>query len=156
MCTNKSRPPKLIVRCYLRGDAAILENALAKGEVTWQGVIKNTEYLGFDNTIKRILGSWFRRWVKVSTGRTDSEPGRRHPAATTTAVNRRYNPVDGEMLSEDDGSDFFGPAPLLPRRKSEADTLNVTASSPREDKDQAMEGVEESVDAEVTSLMQGL
>ena len=156
MCKSKSRAQKLILGCYLRGDAAILENALAKGEVTWQGVIKNTEYLGFDNTIKRILGSWFRRWVKVSTGRTGSEPGSRHSAAITTAVNRRYNPVDGEMLSEDDGSDFFGPAPPIQRRKSEADTLDVSASSPRGDIDQAMEGVEESVDAEVTSLMRGL
>lgn len=93
----------------------------------------------------------------MSTGRTESnEPGRRHSAATTTAVNRRYNPVDGEILSEDDGSDFFGPAPPISRRRSEADTLDVIAASPRATKDQGMEGVEESVDAEVTSLMQGL
>lgn len=123
-----------------RGDASVLETALARGEVTWQGVVKNTEYLGFDNAIKRILGSWFRRWVKVSAGRTSSQ-GRAQ--STTAVVQRRRSGNDCDMQSEDD-ADFFGPAVSMPRRRSENNAP-------------VMEGVDESADAEVVvNLMQGL
>lgn len=135
-----------------RGDASVLETALARGEVTWQGVVKNTEYLGFDNAIKRILGSWFRRWVKVSAGRTSSQ-GRAQ--STTAVVQRRRSGNDCEMQSEDD-ADFFGPAVSMPRQRSEN---NATVLSPSGTGAQTpvMEGVDENADAEVVvNLMQGL
>jgi hypothetical protein len=135
-----------------RGDASVLETALARGEVTWQGVVKNTEYLGFDNAIKRILGSWFRRWVKVSAGRTSSQ-GRAQ--STTAVVQKRRSGNDCDMQSEDD-ADFFGPAVSMPRRRSEN---NATVLSPSGTGAQTpvMEGVDENADAEVVvNLMQGL
>jgi hypothetical protein len=58
--------PELIFR---RGDAQGLETALSKGIVTWQGVVKNIDYLGLDDGIKRVIGKWWRRWVKVAVGR---------------------------------------------------------------------------------------
>lgn len=131
--------------CLNRGDASVLETALARGEVTWQGVVKNTEYLGFDNAIKRILGSWFRRWVKVSGGRQTR-------AQSDAAIIGRMKSGKGGEMSDDD-ADFFGPASAMPRRRSENNVI-VQASSAQEP---AMEGVVENVDAEVVAdMMQGL
>ena len=115
--------------------------------------MKNTEYLGFDNAIKRILGSWFRRWVKVSAGRTNSNPQGR-AQSDAAVIERRRSGNDCEMQSEDD-ADFFGPAIAMPRRRSE-DNATVLSPSAQTSKEPLMEGVEEAVDAEVANMMQGL
>nr|XP_019011802.1 uncharacterized protein I206_03908 [Kwoniella pini CBS 10737]OCF50583.1 hypothetical protein I206_03908 [Kwoniella pini CBS 10737] len=39
-------------------------HCLSKGLVTWQGVIRNIEYLSLDNEIKLLAGKWWKRWVK--------------------------------------------------------------------------------------------
>jgi hypothetical protein len=41
---------------------------------TWQGVVKNIEYLALDDSIKRVMGKWWRTWVKTDVGRTSSAP----------------------------------------------------------------------------------
>ncbi|WVR09298.1 hypothetical protein IAU60_006363 [Kwoniella sp. DSM 27419] len=45
-------------------DADHFNHCLSKGMVTWQGVIRNIEYLSLDNEIKLLAGRWWKRWVK--------------------------------------------------------------------------------------------
>lgn len=52
----------------------MLERALNTGLCTWQGLVRNIEYLGMDDSIKRVMGKWWRRWVKTDVGRRGSEP----------------------------------------------------------------------------------
>lgn len=40
--------------------------------VEWQGVVKNVHYLGMDDNVKRVLGKWWRKWVKTDEGRARS------------------------------------------------------------------------------------
>jgi hypothetical protein len=55
---------------------------------TWQGVVKNIEYLALDDSIKRVMGKWWRTWVKTDVGRRSStsaledEEGRVGPATS--------------------------------------------------------------------------
>lgn len=52
-----------------RGDVGSLEKVLSKSMVTWQGIVKNIEYLSLDDSIKRVMGKWWRTWVKTDVGR---------------------------------------------------------------------------------------
>ncbi|WVQ72677.1 hypothetical protein IAR50_002237 [Cryptococcus sp. DSM 104548] len=45
-------------------DAEHFNHCLTKGTVTWQGIIRNIEYLGLDPEIKHLAGKWWKRWVK--------------------------------------------------------------------------------------------
>ncbi|WVF67694.1 hypothetical protein IAT40_002453 [Kwoniella sp. CBS 6097] len=45
-------------------DVDHFNHCLSKGLVTWQGVIRNIEYLALDNEIKLLAGKWWKRWVK--------------------------------------------------------------------------------------------
>jgi hypothetical protein len=53
----------------------MLERALNTGLCNWQGLVRNIEYLGMDDSIKRVMSKWWRRWVKTDVGRQGSEPG---------------------------------------------------------------------------------
>lgn len=53
----------------------MLERALNTGLCNWQGLVRNIEYLGMDDSIKRVIGKWWRRWIKTDVGRRGSEPG---------------------------------------------------------------------------------
>jgi hypothetical protein len=35
-------------------------------------VVKNVHYLGMDDNVKRVLGKWWRKWVKTDEGRARS------------------------------------------------------------------------------------
>nr|XP_018261802.1 uncharacterized protein I303_06247 [Kwoniella dejecticola CBS 10117]OBR83960.1 hypothetical protein I303_06247 [Kwoniella dejecticola CBS 10117] len=48
-------------------------HCLSKGLVTWQGVIRNIEYLSLDNEIKLLAGKWWKRWVRP-TEATERRP----------------------------------------------------------------------------------
>lgn len=46
---------------------------------TWQGVVKNIEYLALGDNIKRVMGKWWRTWVKTDVGRRLSESATARP-----------------------------------------------------------------------------
>ena len=48
-----------------RGDANVVEDALSRGLVSWKGLVHNIDYLDLDDPIKRIVGRWWRKWVKA-------------------------------------------------------------------------------------------
>ncbi|KAJ9125828.1 hypothetical protein QFC24_002612 [Naganishia onofrii] len=84
------------------GDSSHLEEALARGHVSWQGLIKNIEYLELDNRIRRVLGSWWRRWVKVTPGRRISSAGVAAATASQQRRKRSANSTYSEAISDDD------------------------------------------------------
>ena len=45
------------------GDTSVLEDALQRQVIRWDGLARNVEYLGMPEEIKRFLGRWFRRWL---------------------------------------------------------------------------------------------
>lgn len=53
----------LLVHYMYFGDTRTLENALRTGTVTWEGCVRNVEYLGLREEIKRFLGRWWRVWI---------------------------------------------------------------------------------------------
>lgn len=115
----------------LRGDSSHLEEALARNHVTWQGLIKNIEFLGLDNRLKRVLGSWWRRWVKVAPGRRGSASG----VAAATASQARRKRSAASTLSHDPASDdeedeipFYDP--LVARTVDRSDSIVPANPSP--------------------------
>lgn len=85
-----------------RGHSPTVESALSGGHVSWQGIVKNIEYLGLDDSIKKVIGIWWRRWVKVEAGRGESGDGKTVPAANV-GLRRRSETRDENM--SDDGVD---------------------------------------------------
>ena len=43
----------------------MVDEALCRGLVSWTGLVQCIDYLDLDNTIKKIVGSWWRRWIKT-------------------------------------------------------------------------------------------
>jgi hypothetical protein len=60
------RLPGIVDKCAdNRGDACMVEDALSRGHVSWQGLVHDIDYLDLDDPIKRIVGRWWRKWVKT-------------------------------------------------------------------------------------------
>ncbi|CAE6422702.1 unnamed protein product [Rhizoctonia solani] len=53
----------LLVHYLYFGDTRTIENALRSGTITWEGCVRNVEYLGLRDEIKRFLGRWWRLWI---------------------------------------------------------------------------------------------
>ncbi|KAI5453160.1 hypothetical protein NCC49_006188 [Naganishia albida] len=145
------------------GDSSNLEEALARNHVTWQGLIKNIEYLGLDNRIKRVLGSWWRRWVKVTPGRRESASG--VAAATASQARRKRSAastLSHDPVSDDEDEELPFEDPLVARTVSRNDSPVMTNSLPAQVSRQAeglgIKNAEVSpVDtAEVAKMMDGL
>lgn len=58
--------PHLIYYMYF-GSFAHIEDSLQKGTLTWQGVVRNVEYLGMRVEIKAALGRYHRIWMKPTS-----------------------------------------------------------------------------------------
>lgn len=158
--------------CFVseRGNASAIENALARNQITWQGLVKNVEYLGLNNAIKRVLGSWWRRWVKVSAGRTGSGSGDGRtglkggnrdgqPPGTGNAHKRNLSKMDVE--NEDGGTDEEeeGQSGNTRARVGGLAASRETSVDPpdREDPQQSAQGTgEERMDTEETEEVAGL
>lgn len=92
----------VLVHWLYWGDITALESALSKGLVEWQGVVKNVHYLGMDDNVKRVLGKWWRRWIKTDEGR------QRSGMAGGQSAKERWplsDTEDEEGLSDDDDDD---------------------------------------------------
>lgn len=75
---------------------------MSTGDISWQGVVKNIEYLGLDNNVKRVLGSWWRRWVKVAAGRSANAPPQ---SANGNGQRRGMDEPMREEAEEDEDAD---------------------------------------------------
>ncbi|KIR33527.1 hypothetical protein I307_00603 [Cryptococcus deuterogattii 99/473] len=94
-------------------DVSYFNHCLSRGFATWQGVIRNIEYLGLDNEIKLLAGKWWKRWVKPveadeRTNGVQSVSGSKRGKGTVTDVEfDDDDEEDGEvgMDSGEDGDD---------------------------------------------------
>jgi len=57
-----------------RGDACVIEDALSRGLVSWQGLVHNIDFLDLDDPIKRTVGKWWRKWVKTEAQARGGQP----------------------------------------------------------------------------------
>lgn len=90
-------------------DVGHFNHCLSRGLVTWQGVIRNIEYLGLDNEIKLLAGKWWKRWVKPveadeRTNDVQSVSGSKKGKGTATDV-EFDDDDDEEEVSMDSGAD---------------------------------------------------
>ncbi|OBZ65780.1 hypothetical protein A0H81_14355 [Grifola frondosa] len=53
---------RLLVHYIYFGSTSFIEDALDRGELAWEGVVRNVEYLGMGADIKVFLGRWYARW----------------------------------------------------------------------------------------------
>jgi len=86
----------------IRGDTPTIERALSQGLATWQGVVKNIEYLALDDSIKRVIGKWWRTWVKTDVGRQSQSNGEKLSVSDTEASKRNGRGFSVESDSTDD------------------------------------------------------
>lgn len=47
-----------------------IERTLREGQVTWEGLVRNVEYLGLREDVKRYLGAWWKNWRDSGNART--------------------------------------------------------------------------------------
>lgn len=44
------------------GKMDAIERTLREGQVSWEGLVRNVEYLGLREDVKRYLGRWWKNW----------------------------------------------------------------------------------------------
>jgi hypothetical protein len=67
--------------------------------------VKNIEYLALDDSIKRVIGKWWRTWVKTDVGRKSEQIDRKPSVSDTEVVKRqggRGFSVESESTDTDD------------------------------------------------------
>ncbi|KAH9950286.1 hypothetical protein B0H21DRAFT_687129 [Amylocystis lapponica] len=63
---------RLLVHYVYFGSTAFIEDALDRGELSWEGLARNVEYLGMSSEIKACLGRWYREWKRARTAGVSS------------------------------------------------------------------------------------
>lgn len=67
---------RLLIHFIYFGSTAFIEDALDRGELSWEGIARNVEYLGMGNDIKVFLGRWYGRWkTRGSHGHAEDASG---------------------------------------------------------------------------------
>ncbi|KAG9033415.1 hypothetical protein FRB95_014863 [Tulasnella sp. JGI-2019a] len=52
----------ILIHYMYHGSMDPIERSLKDGTVTWEGLVRNVEYLGLREEVKRFLGKWWRSW----------------------------------------------------------------------------------------------
>lgn len=65
--------------------------------------MKNIEYLALDDSIKRVIGKWWRTWVKTDVGRKSESINKRPSVSDTEASKRTGRGYSVESESTDEG-----------------------------------------------------
>jgi len=63
--------------------------------------VKNIEYLALDDSIKRVIGKWWRTWVKTDVGRRSEQVDRKRSVSDTEVSKRRGSSVESESTDEE-------------------------------------------------------
>lgn len=53
----------LLIHWIYFGNTNYIENALDQGEIRWEDLVRNVEYLGLSTELKAFLGRWYRSWI---------------------------------------------------------------------------------------------
>jgi hypothetical protein len=100
------------------GSLDYLEDLLHRGDISWEGVVRNVEYLGLRDEVKVFLGRWWSQWLDPTRQRTARGPGLQ-PS------------IDEEESEGDEAGDEAGSEPDVPppRRSGRIGMRNGGASS---------------------------
>lgn len=82
---------RLLIHYMYFGSTTYIEDALDEGTVTWEGLVRNVEFLGMGMDIKVCLGRWYGRWRR---GRSDQ----------THAFGHEYEYDEDDYSDSDDDS----------------------------------------------------
>ncbi|KAG8979197.1 hypothetical protein FRB90_008197 [Tulasnella sp. 427] len=52
-----------------------IERTLREGQVSWEGLVRNVEYLGLREDVKRYLGRWWKNWRDAEARRARGTGG---------------------------------------------------------------------------------
>lgn len=94
----------------------MIEKALSNGSISWQGLVKSIDYLDLEAPIKRIVGKWWRRWIKTEpqsersrqVGRGNEEEDEDEDTPGTRKVRKFFDEDEEEadQAGEDDNVDM--------------------------------------------------
>ncbi|KAG8856571.1 hypothetical protein FRB96_006331 [Tulasnella sp. 330] len=68
----------ILIHYMYHGSMDPIERSLKDGSVTWEGLVRNVEYLGLREEVKRYLGKWWKSWreregVEGGTNKVDDD-----------------------------------------------------------------------------------
>ncbi|WVQ95266.1 hypothetical protein IAU59_002361 [Kwoniella sp. CBS 9459] len=119
-------------------DTDHFNHCLSKGLVTWQGVIRNIEYLALDNEIKLLAGKWWKRWVKPTepterrkTGSASVNglgSGKKRATSVSTGMKRAGDDDDDDDEDEDEDGDGVGGDPIDSGDEADEEDLEANAT----------------------------
>lgn len=55
------------------GKMDAIERTLREGQVSWEGLVRNVEYLGLREDVKKYLGKWWKNWRDSQARGTSAE-----------------------------------------------------------------------------------
>ncbi|KAG8922570.1 hypothetical protein FRC03_001579 [Tulasnella sp. 419] len=88
--------PLLIHYMYF-GKMDGIEKTLREGHVTWEGLVRNVEYLGLRDDVKKYLGAWWKRWRDSQNLRSSSPPTSTETPNEEDEDDNAYRPQDINM-----------------------------------------------------------
>lgn len=85
------------------GNTDHIENALDRGDIQWEGLARNVEYLVLSTDIKVFLGRWYRSWYL---------PAHCSPAASPCPADEDESDLESDC--DDSDSDAYYSSPATP------------------------------------------
>ncbi|THU88616.1 hypothetical protein K435DRAFT_308127 [Dendrothele bispora CBS 962.96] len=104
---------EVLIHWIYFGRTEFIEDALDNGDIEWEGIARNVEYLGLSTDIKIFLGWWYGRWRHPSRSRMRSAyPWDRYPhtaysiyASACHGQEIEWNDSDTACSDDDDDDD---------------------------------------------------
>ena len=91
------------------GNTDHIEDALDRGDIQWEGLARNVEYLGLSTDIKVFLGRWYRSWYLPA----------RCPSDCSSCPTDDGDASDLSDCDESDTDEYDSPASLLSEDEEE-------------------------------------
>jgi hypothetical protein len=77
------------------GDTTVLDNALQRRAIRWDGLARNVEYLGMPEELKLFLGRWYRSWlqsIQSTSGSTKDDENDETPRGRSSSREHSTSP----------------------------------------------------------------
>ncbi|KAA1469361.1 hypothetical protein DENSPDRAFT_870274 [Dentipellis sp. KUC8613] len=102
------------------GVTDLIEDALRRRVIRWEGLARNVEYLGMGRDIKMFLGRWYHRWLR---------PARQAQAAALAAAGGAEQGSDDEY-EDDEMEEGDAPHPPMLEEPPRGRSRDRSSSSP--------------------------
>ncbi|KAG8938870.1 hypothetical protein FRC04_007397 [Tulasnella sp. 424] len=87
----------LLIHYMYHGKMDAIERTLREGQVSWEGLVRNVEYLGLRDDVKRYLGKWWKNW-------RDAEARRARGGASGAVAEDDEEDEDNDEGDDEDGN----------------------------------------------------